>query len=173
MNGDDDGCCRRPAAAHRSGSTTFLPPLGTAAAWAVRTATRERLARQQPRAAGTWLPPTTRSLRTKSARRRSSCSSSRKLEDSYDYSRLCERRICELHPHHPIPITEDCLGVANVAAAQLVPKSSTGGGTGRSAKLRRENAELAESNKALEKQLKSARNKLTDVSGISKSPPAK
>ena len=87
-----------------------------------------------------------------------------KLEDSYDYSRLCERRICELHPHHPIPITEDCLGVANVAGSAAGSKvEARGGGTGRSAKLRRENAELAESNKAL-KQLKSARNKLTDVS---------
>ncbi len=88
------------------------------------------------------------------------------LDAAYGYARLCERRVCELHPNHPIPVTEDCLGVANPAGSGAGGSkiAARGGGTGKSARLRRENAELAHSNSALEKQLRAARSKLTDVS---------
>ena len=64
--------------------------------------------------------------------------------------------MCELHPNHPIPVTEDCLGVANPAGSGAGGSkiAARGGGTGKSARLRRENAELAHSNNALEKQLR-------------------
>lgn len=87
------------------------------------------------------------------------------LQDVQEYSRLCEQRICELQPSHPIPVTTDCLGVTNPAGSTAASRvAGRGGGTGKSAKLRRENAELAEANKALEKQLRFARSKLADTS---------
>lgn len=39
------------------------------------------------------------------------------LKQQQDYSALCERRILELMPEHPIPVTLDCLGTPGPAAS--------------------------------------------------------
>ncbi len=88
------------------------------------------------------------------------------LDEATRYSQLCERRISELHPDHPIPVTEACLGVPNpangvVGGGRVVAR---GGGTGAVAKLRREKLELVEAHTSLERQLRSTKGKLTDVS---------
>ena len=89
------------------------------------------------------------------------------MNESQAYARLCEQRVCDLHPDHPLPVTEDSLGVAS-------PQSRNNGGrnnnrpaahnTGGVAKLRREKVALEQATTQLEKQLRTARTKVTEAS---------
>lgn len=85
------------------------------------------------------------------------------LQQSQAYSRLCEQRVCDLHPNHPVPITKDSLGIPSPLVSHSTGNngSSNAGGI---AKLRREKASLEQANTQLEKQLNVARNKVTESS---------
>ena len=92
------------------------------------------------------------------------------LTQANAYSRLCEQRVCDLHPNHPLPITTDALGVASPQgsrshAARHHHNSSNNksGGNNGVAKLRREKVQLEQANTVLERQLTTARTKVTET----------
>ena len=95
----------------------------------------------------------------------------RMVDETNEYARLCEARVLDLHPSHPLPITEDSLGVNSPNGIRSSGRRSGGGGGGGGgsggssgvvAKLKREKVELESANTALEKQLMTSRSKASD-----------
>ena len=92
------------------------------------------------------------------------------VDEANEYARLCEARVLDLHPSHPLPITEDSLGVNSPnsigSSGRRRGGGGGGGGSGGSsgvvAKLKREKVELESANTALEKQLMTSRSKASD-----------
>ncbi len=90
------------------------------------------------------------------------------LEQSQDYASLCEQRICELRPGHPIPVTRSCLGVAATPALARSRGTVETRGTpshilSEKARSKRHALDAAASHNKLEKQFRASQAKLREA----------
>ena len=88
------------------------------------------------------------------------------LDAAQSYGRLCEKRILELHPDHPMPVTADCLGLVPAPSLKQSKAMRSRGVPSHQlsahAKQHREQLDAAQSYTALERQHKVAKEKLAE-----------